>query len=510
VYIMRQLKNEIAEQYQEWKTIFWISAILNLLAYMGFIVYLTYAFDDYGYLAHKVDHIAHGRWVSGFIYNILLRESFIPTLAPVVNMAFYILSGIGLCKFWNVTKKTSLLVIAIWSLHPYLLDAYNFRMSTINSSIACLMTIATFSLVQKGKKAFVLAVILFYLVLSKNQMLLGFAVAVIMVQVLLISFRENFSAESIQKSTKLLYRYFLMITFSVIAYLLITKILFICFDVNVNPRYQAGFISNIAQLKAKICVVTTILLVRLGPVKEFILPFVGKLGIFIIYIAAMLAIIKKTSKLSQAIAVLLWIFLIPLGAISFSLPLESLALPWRTCLGLIVFFVGMLVLTQESDSLMIRRTGLLLGSFLIVFFIFNSNTVIFKQYLTNQKDIFMANRIIAKIQSLDGYQPNGTIAIIGNTEKETFSKKGKNNWQIATEYMKFNTKKRYSLTVSAFETEWSKYSFLKNYMGLELKKCSQAVLKKAADLSKDKKPWPDPSSVFIHDETVIVVLSSGS
>ena len=53
---MTQLKNEIAGQYQEWKTIFWASLALNLLAYMGCIVHLTYAVDDYG-LFSNVGHI---------------------------------------------------------------------------------------------------------------------------------------------------------------------------------------------------------------------------------------------------------------------------------------------------------------------------------------------------------------------------------------------------------------------------------------------------------------------
>ena len=503
-----QMISVLLREYEKWKTIFWVSVGLNLLAYLGFIVYSTYSFDDYGYLARGVDHIAHGRWFSGFIHNTLLQKSFIPTLAPIINMTFYILTGIGLCKLWKIPKKTSPLVIALWSLHPYLLDAYNFRMATINCALVYLITIASLWLVQKGKGAFILSIVLFYFALSTYQVALGFAAAVIMVQLLLMSFRESFSAESIRKCARLLFRYILMLTLSVVAYLVITKLLFLCLDVNVNARYQAGFISSIDQLKAKLCVVATVLFVRLGPVKEFVLPFVGKLGIFIVYLGAVLTIIKKTSKLSVIFPVFLWIALIPLGAISFSLPLESLVLPWRICMGLVVFFVGMFALTQESGSPVIRRTGLAIGGFLVIYFILNNNAILFKQHLTNQRDVFMANRIVAKMQSLEGYRPGMELAIVGKIQKEGFSRAGKDDLEIARGYINYCTIRRYSLTKSAFEADYSKYSFLLNYCELELKKCRPENREKAQKFADKRKPWPDPSSVFIQEDIVTLILST--
>ncbi|MHC4291766.1 MAG: glucosyltransferase domain-containing protein, partial [Planctomycetota bacterium] len=214
------------------------------------MVHVTYCFDDYGGIFSKIDHIAHGRWFAGFIYNVFLQKSFIPALAPILRIICYILTGIGLCKLWSIPKKSHLLLIALWSLHPYLLDAYNFRMATVNSGAVYLLAIVSLLLVLKGKNAFVWAVILFYLALSAYQVALGFAIAIVMVQVLLMSFRENFSSESIRDSGKLFFRYMLMLGASVIVYLVITKLLFLCLDVDVNSRYQAGFISNIDQLKA--------------------------------------------------------------------------------------------------------------------------------------------------------------------------------------------------------------------------------------------------------------------
>ena len=502
-----QLKVEIYREYQEWGTVFWVSLILNLLAYLGYIVHFTYAVDDYGYFFTNVNHLTHGRWVSGFIFNTLLQKSLMPTLSPIFGMTCYVLTGIGLCKLWSVTKRSSLLIIALWSLHPYMLETYTFRIATVTCAIAYLITIIALWLVPRGKSELALAIVLFYLALSTYQTVLGFAVAVIMVQVLLITFRENFSADSIRKCGWLLFRYILMLIISLVVYLSITKLLFLCLDLTTNSRYQAGFISNMDQLKVKLGTVAIKLFIRLGPIKEFVLPFVGKFSIFLIYITAMFAIIKKDARLSVILPVFLWIFLIPLGAIIFLLPLVALNMPWRVCMGLVVFLAGMFALIQESDSLMLRRAGMVLGGFLIVIFILNNNTILFKHHLVNQNDMLMANRIIAKAQSLEGYQPGGELAIVGTVQKEKLTKTGKDYWQIVTEYTKRNIKRRYSLTRSAFETNWSKYSFLLDYCNLELKRCSLEALEKAKRLAKNKKPWPDPSSVFIHDGTVVVVLS---
>jgi hypothetical protein len=119
----------------------------------------------------------------------------------------------------------------------------------------------------------------------------------------------------------------------------------------------------------------------------------------------------------------------------------------------------------------------------------------------------MGNRLIAKIQSLDNYQPGMELAVVGTRATESFTKEGKGYLQIVKEYIKHSSQRKYSLTASAFETDWSKYAFLLDYMDLELKRSSPGKENLARKLAAGRKPWPDPSSVFIQDEMVIVLLS---
>jgi hypothetical protein len=100
------------------------------------------------------------------------------------------------------------------------------------------------------------------------------------------------------------------------------------------------------------------------------------------------------------------------------------------------------------------------------------------------------------------------LALVGNQGVESFTKEGKDYLEIAREYVSYNSKRQYSLATGAFETDWSKYVFLMGYMGLELKQVDSKQEALARTLAVGHKSWPDPSSVFIQNEMVIVILAT--
>ncbi len=505
----QSLQNKFSMEFRKWKEVILFCFILNVLAYGTYITNITYAVDDYGHIFTKINHIAQGRWFAGFLYNVVLQKSFMPTLSPLISISCYLLTGIGLCELWKIKKGSRLLLISLWCLHPYLLDQNNFRIATVIIALVYLMTISTLLIVKKGKVGFIFAVILFYLALSTYQVALGFAISAMMMQVLLLSYRGRFSKRSLLLCRKYLLLYCSMLLISVISYLVITRFIFFFAGVTVNSRVETGFMSSISQLYPKICWVVKMLTVRILPIREYVLPLTGKLIILLVYIAAIFSVLRRSPKWLPSLLSFTWIILIPLGAISFILPLSISYLPWRTCTGLVVFFVGMFALTQKSCSKPVRRTGFLAGIFLVIYFILIGNTIWYKQYLLNQKDIFVANRIISKIQTLEGYSPGMELAILGKYQNENnMRSRPPGRWARLTEDIRHISSARYSLNVSAFSKDWSKYSFLLKYLEVELVRCSRDNLKKAAVLSEDCKAWPDPSSVFIRDGIVVVVLST--
>jgi hypothetical protein len=504
---MVELLSDVRKEYNEWKGVFWRCFVVGLLSYSGYITTVTYAVDDYGAIFHTGGAIVSGRWVIDFVHNVVCRGNLMPALIPLLCIAIYIFVGVGICTFWDVRKDTRFLLISLWSIHPYLLDVYNVRFAALSLAIGFLITMAALIAATRGKWGFVASVILFYLALSTYQPVIGFAIAAIMMQILLICVRGSFSIGIVKKCGRLLSTYLWLLVVSVPVYYALTKIIFWIFNVPVNTRFEAGFLNSFDQFIVKICLVATVLFVRLGPVKEFVIPFIGKGVIFAIYIMGTIVAVRKARNLRSILDVLLWIAMVPVGSVFIIIPLESSSMPWRICIGIVVFFVGMFALSQEADSKWIRKTGLAAGVFLLVYFIFNNNMILYKQHLCNEKDVVMANRLIAKIQSLPDYKPGLELAVVGRCKKEDFTKEGKNNIELVREYIKYSSIRRYSLATSAFEADWSKYSFLLNYCGLELGKCSVQSLARAETLVQDKIPWPDRSSVFIQDGIVVVFLA---
>ena len=496
----------LLNEWKEWKNIIFICLAVNIVTYGLYIFNMTYAVDDYMHIFKPVNVMISGRWCVDFFHNTICQTSYLPVLGPLLCIFCNILVGIGLCKLWSTQGRVSLVVVLLWSCHPYLMDIYNFRIIAPIFSIGFLVSIVAMHVAIQGKSGFIVSILLMYLCLSIYQPVLGVVVAAMMIQVLLGVLRESFSKESFKQGCVLFLRYVLMLCFSVAVYLVVTKLINAAFDINVSSRFETCFTSTFEQIKAKICVTMVMLIVRLGPIREFVLPFVGKLAIFIITLLSVLEIIKRKTSFAKRLAMLVWVCLIPFGAVSFYLLLMTLEVPWRICMGFVVFWTGMFVVCQESRYTFIRNTSFVLSVFLVVFFAVNNNTLQYKQMLTNQNDFVMGNRIMCRMQSLDGYKPNMELAIVGRVEREIFSQKGKSDYEIFKEYLNHSQTRRYSLAASVFESDWGLYSYFFNYLNLELKMASKDSFLKAVKTSQEIEPWPNPSSVFIIDNTVVVKL----
>lgn len=502
------MQEKLLREYTEWKKVIFLCFFLSVLGYGAYIVNITYATDDYCFIFSKINHIGQGRWFAGFLYNNVFDGCFMPTLSPFFSIVCYIFTGIGLCKLWKIKKHSRLLVIALWTLHPYFLDLNNFRIASNIGAMAWLIAISSLLIAQRGKAGFLFAVVLFYLALSTYQVVLGFAVSAVMMQMLFLSYRGRFSKKSLFLCRKYLWIYGSLFLISVVIYFSVNKLIFLLTDAKIEFRVEAGFLSGVDQLYPKICSVVKILAVRLLPVGEYVLPLTGKLLMLVIYIGGLFSLLKRFPKRFIAFFSVLWIALIPVGAISFILPLSVTYLPWRVCSGLIVFFVGMFALTQMARSTPVRKAGFWAGIFLVIYFILVSNTVWYKQYLLNQKDLFMANRMVSKIQILEGYRPGMELAILGKYQGPSEFKPARSGRRIQLiEDITQISSTEGSFNLSAFSKDWSKYCFLLNYLDTEFVQCSDDNLRKSLDASRGRNAWPDPSSIFIHDGVIVIVLS---
>ena len=473
---------------------------LNILALGIYVFNMTYSSDDYLFLFRDYDAIASGRWVYHFIYNYLCMQSYLPVLSPLVGMTVMALAGFELTRLWRIRNFINrVLIIAFFSLHPYVLEMYNFRIVTIAFPWAYYLAL----LALNQRKGWIGSV-LFCTSLGIYQATLG-VVACAWLMALLFRLHTNE-----YRLNKTLLRWHFKgwgwIILGLMSYFLIMKMTLAQGDV--NPRitritqqdFSMGLLS-IDFLKIYMKYIL-ILFIRLSFVPEYVLPLAPKIGVFLcVVLGAGIILIKSRLRWW----VVLIIVILPFAAIAHTLPFANPYIPWRVSFGLIVLVAGLLAMILQHKKM--HKIGLLLGLFLIVSFIIVDNAKMFEQYIQNQRDIAMANQIACRIESLQGYAPGMKFVIIGGPSPELLTWEGKFTFQASKEFICYYGRKNYAME-GCFEKPWSKYEIFLNYLQLPLTAGSPEAEKTAQQFIQAHgcRPWPHPSSAFIIDDTVVLFL----
>lgn len=495
--------------YNEWKGVIWIAAAVNAAAYAAYITQETYATDDYIAFFRPSIGITCGRWLIDVIHTFVFQKNLMPSFMPFLCIAASIGTGLALCGCWKIQNKTTAaFVILLWSVHPYFFDTYQFRFSAFPYALCYTLAVAALLSYRRRLRGSVFAVVLLVLSLSIYQIAISVVAAIVMTGALMNCVRDKFSNESLRKEMSGFIRFCLIAVISAAIYWLLMQIIFSVVEVDVNSRLTGQLVNTKNELVEKTGWTFIMLAVRLLPVPEYILPLGAKLAMFVLYLLGLGCIIRKRRGWLSAAAAAVWLMLISLTAIAPVLPLTLAVsdLPWRICLGLAAMGIGLFVLTQESSQ-GIKKTGLVLAAVLLMIFVVTGNRVFYRQHLVHQKDCVMASQMACRLQGQQGYFVDMPLAIVGRVHEEGFSRKGKDNWEIVKAYIRHCSMRTYSFNVSAFETDWSKYAFLLNYMDLDFKQCFASQLQQAEQWAQGRKPWPDPSSVFIQEGVAVIVLS---
>ncbi len=465
---------------------------LNILA-LGICVFnMTYGTDDYIHLLKGCDMVSWGRWVSHIIYNYLCMQNYLPVLSQLVGITAMVLTGFELTRLWCIRNFINrVLIMAFFSLYPYVLEMYNFR--TITAVYPWAYYLALLALNQR--KGWI-AAILFCISLGVYQTALGFAVCAWLMALL---FRLHANGYRFNKTLlRWHFKGWGWIILGLIGYFLILKMTLV--EGQMNSNISAGFFSLDALSYLKYL---SILFVCLSFIPEYVIPLVPKIGVFLCVVLGT-GIILVESKLRWWVVLI--IVILPFAAIAHVLPLAYTYVPWRVSFGLIVLVTGLFAMILQHKKM--HKTGLWLGLFLIVSFIIVDNARMFEQYIRNQRDMAMANRIACRIQSLQGYTPGMKLVVVGDTSPIPVSWwKGKFTIQAIKDLFLYYSQKRYTLEGS-FEKPWSKYEIFINYLQLPLTLGSAEAEKTARQFIQVHgcRPWPHPSSVFIIDDTVVLFL----
>ena len=467
---------------------------LNILA-LGICVFnMTYGTDDYIHLLKGCDMVSWGRWASHIIYNYLCMQSYLPVLSQLAGITAMVLTGFELTRLWRIRNFINrVLIIAFFSLYPYVIEMYNFR--TITAVYPWAYYLALLALNQR--KGWI-GSLLFCISLGIYQAVLGVAACAWLMALLF-----QLHANGYQLNKMLLRRHFKgwgWIILGLIGYFLILKMTLVQGDVNSRVSTElVGIVPMVNYMQY-----ASILFIRLSFFPEYVIPLAPKIGVFLCIVLGTGIILVKSKLRWWTILI---ITILPPSAIVHVLPFAQPYLPWRISFGLIVLITGFLAMILQHKKL--HKTGLALGLFLVVSFIIVDNARMFEQYIRNQRDMAMANRIACRIESLQGYTPGMKFVIVGDISPTQGSWwNGKCTIQAIKELYHDYSRERYTLEGS-FEKPWSKYAIFINYLQLPLTLGSAEAEKTARQFIQVHgcRPWPHPSSVFIVDNTAVLFLN---
>lgn len=471
------------------------------------IANVSLSVDGWGNIFSYNNVIPQGRWVYHLIYNNISQSTLIPVLSPIIAIGFMVLAGLELCSFWGINdKSTQVIATCLFTLHPYLIDMYNFVEAQIPYPIGYFLMATALNLTIKKKVA--LATALMFISLGTYQIVLCLGLSAIAVFVLNDLTRKKEIRITLRSAIILL-----AVTFAaVFLYLIFNKALLALLSLEPGERVQDGFISTAEDFITKIGVFIIVISARMLPVGEFVISFFAKALILILIIAGFITALYQTritakSNLMRYIICTILFFSMPFIAFAPCFPLASHALPFRISTGFVVFIAGMFAIAARNDNRKISSLIKILGTVLVLNFIFTNNILLLKQYMQNQRDIAMANRIAYRMESLPEYQPGMKLKIFGNLSQEKEYKKRGNFKQVFVEYFNLSRKRRYSVGRGAFETEFSKYTIFTNYLKMPLK-ADQNGTSLDQNMIGERKAWPAKESVFISDNCIVVILSN--
>ena len=465
---------------------------LSILALGIYVFDMTYSPDDYFYLFKSYNLIAHGRWVSHIIYNYLCMKNYLPVLSPLVGITVMALAGFELMRLWRIRNFTNrVLIMAVFSLYPYVLEMYNFRIGAVAASWAYYLAL----LALNQRKGWVGA-ILFCVSLGIYQTTLGIAACAWLMALL---FRTHANGYRLNKTLlRWHFKGWGWILLGIAGYFLIMKMTLM--HGPVNSRIAAGLwgpdpLRNFLKY-------TFILFVRLSFIPEYVIPLAPKIGVFLCVVLGTGIILIK-SKLRWWVVLILVI--LPFAAIAHMLPLAIPYIPWRVSFGLIVLISGLFAMILQHKKL--HKAGLVLGVFLIISFVIVDNARMFEQYILNQREIATANQIACRIESLPEYTPGMKFLIVSDTGPALLTWDGKFTVGAIKDFARLYTQQRFGL-VGCFDADWSKYAVLFNFLQLPLTLGGPTAEKTARQFIQTHGclPWPHPSSVFIVDDTAILFL----
>ncbi len=467
-----------------------ISVGFSVLALGIYVFSMSYSSDDYALLLQRFPIRASGRWGFHIIYNYLCMHNYLPVLSSFVGITGMALAGFELTRLWRIRSfSCRIILILLFSLYPYNLEMYVFRIVSLAFPWSYYL-----ALVSLNQKKGWLRAMLLCLSLGIYQPALGTAMCAWGMSFLICAQNRHFHINKSDLCNHL--RGWLWIVLGVVLYGIILKLTLI--GVESNSRVDSFF--HWKDPLRNICYILFILFIRLSFIPEYVIPLMPKIGIFLIVLMGSGILVWKSRCRWWVILLLIGA---PVLAIIHTLPLAEISVPWRVSLGLIIFVLGLWTILWNQYHT--KKMSLILGGFLIPVFMIVDNARMYEHHLQDQADQAMANRMAARMESLPDYRKGLKLVIIGDYSEHFKKFDGDICAEKIQDKICEQMQRKFSFG-TVFGTRWGKYGILLNFLKLPMQKGTPRDETGVLSQCSGRQPWPAPSSVFIKEDKVIIIL----
>ena len=435
MFIHQKLKNWYEGLSKNIKIAFISTIIIGLICHIYMMTNKWVNLDDIVQLVDNMDRTTSGRWFLQFPAAISSEFS-IPWLNGFLTIVYTAVMSCLVISMFEIKSKINTILISgilvtfptLGSLMPFMnsQDAYQFG--------AMLAGLAAFFII-KYKNGFIFSSILLTLSLGIYQTYLGYAGGLIVLYVIVELFKEN---NNFKKMIILLCKTAISFTVALAIYLIISRGIFGHLLVDYKGIDTMGSLP-----------LNKIHTIIFSAYKGMFNFFIGKefnyhfifmpylfIFAFILTIYLLIYIVKKSKMCKEKLFLLVFLILVfPIAINIIYIMSWQAGVMLRMLYGYTVVFIFPLVLidyvlkisdkfeiSNKIPKLLYYTVAILtLTSFLSVYNnIYVTNKAYFKVGLTNENSNAYGNRIISRIESVEGYTEKTQIVFWGNPDSRTW------------------------------------------------------------------------------------------
>ena len=486
--------------------------VFGIICHIYVFTNLLLNHDSEWRLFYVSDNLALGRWSQKF-FGELNTNFQIPAVIGMIALVLLALCVMIVIDFLEVSSCTASIIIAgLMTTFPVLACQFSYVWMADLYIVALFFTVISVKLTNY-RYGWGVSVVLLALALGIYQAQFGFAVALFMSKCIIDILKGK------SRILKQIAYYLAVLGTGFILYFFVLKILLSLKNVQLSNYQGVSSIGN-TDIFTYIKQIPTSYqkIIQFFTNNQYLNRYVnaGVILIIAIFVAEIIFLnIKRRIYKSPVILIIevLLVLLIPCGFNVITIlvagnSVHMLMIYPYICLPILIVTVSEIAI-DELKNLKISKFLSFIVIMLLMSLIWNnycvSNVAYLRLQVTYENSFAFANRVVSRIESLDGYNEKLPVTIVGDASNELYGGtipefKKYNSFTGTTDKLLFST-----------EPHVRTRKFFEHYIGIHMQKPSNEDLKRLneSQLVEKMPTYPKEGSIKIIDGIIVVKLSEG-